>query len=385
MAETYSYLAYTADEINEKLAKIDNLAKKSEIPTKNSDLANDTEYISSSQLNSAVDTALADAKASGEFNGANGIDGTSTTHSWDGTILTITSSSGTSSADLKGDTGADGTKWHSGTAVTADNTPILMVSGAKIGDYYLNTNTYNYYLADSTGIWVKQGCFKGTAEDIGVSGNAVLYTEQSLSDEEKYQARINIGAIAEDELFVTMPGPETITWDGSFEGLECDDSFGSTVLGLPLGCGAFYKICDISPNALAAIRDMVNADQMPVMMYKVSYSENSGLTDYEEEIPFILGLGEGAGIMVEEDNIIIYIGYYGNIYDGYIGICDSGIWYNEYLSGQDGLGSTASQYYISSLTFSGVPKKVINPNLLPENFGSGNADAIINEAINASY
>lgn len=38
-------------------------------------------------------------------NGTNGKDGVSTTHSWNGTTLTITSASGTSSADLKGDPG----------------------------------------------------------------------------------------------------------------------------------------------------------------------------------------------------------------------------------------------------------------------------------------
>lgn len=37
--------------------------------------------------------------------GKDGTDGISATHSWDGTILTVTSASGTSSADLKGDKG----------------------------------------------------------------------------------------------------------------------------------------------------------------------------------------------------------------------------------------------------------------------------------------
>ena len=75
------------------------------------------------ELTNAVNTALAQAKASGEFNGANGApgkDGTSATHSWNGTVLTITSASGTSSADLKGekgdkgDTGATGPQGETG-------------------------------------------------------------------------------------------------------------------------------------------------------------------------------------------------------------------------------------------------------------------------------
>ena len=69
------------------------------------------------ELTNAVNTALAQAKASGEFDGSDGApgkNGTSATHSWNGTVLTITSASGTSSADLKGekgdkgDTGANG-------------------------------------------------------------------------------------------------------------------------------------------------------------------------------------------------------------------------------------------------------------------------------------
>lgn len=42
------------------------------------------------------------------FDGVNGKDGVSCTHSWNGTTLTVTSASGTSSADLKGDKGDKG-------------------------------------------------------------------------------------------------------------------------------------------------------------------------------------------------------------------------------------------------------------------------------------
>ena len=38
-------LSYTGNEINEKLGKIDNLAEKSELPTKTSDLTNDSGFI----------------------------------------------------------------------------------------------------------------------------------------------------------------------------------------------------------------------------------------------------------------------------------------------------------------------------------------------------
>lgn len=68
-------------------------------PTKPAYTADEVGAISQDNLQNAINEALAQAKASGEF------DGTSVTHSWNGTVLSITSASGTSSADLKG---ADG-------------------------------------------------------------------------------------------------------------------------------------------------------------------------------------------------------------------------------------------------------------------------------------
>lgn len=56
-------------------------------------------------LSTDIDEVLAQAKASGEFDGA---DGVSVTHIWNGTTLMVTSASGTSSANLKGDPGTNG-------------------------------------------------------------------------------------------------------------------------------------------------------------------------------------------------------------------------------------------------------------------------------------
>jgi hypothetical protein len=55
------------------------------------------------ELSETLDTFMANG------GGENGKDGVSATHSWNGTVLTVTSANGTSSADLKGpkgDTGA---------------------------------------------------------------------------------------------------------------------------------------------------------------------------------------------------------------------------------------------------------------------------------------
>ena len=51
---------------------------------------------------------LRESGVGGGTPGKPGKDGISATHEWNGTVLTITSASGTSSADLKGDTGAAG-------------------------------------------------------------------------------------------------------------------------------------------------------------------------------------------------------------------------------------------------------------------------------------
>ena len=59
-------------------------------------------------ITSAVEKALAEAKESGDFDGADGKDGTSVTHEWEGTVLKVTSASGTTSADLKGEKGDKG-------------------------------------------------------------------------------------------------------------------------------------------------------------------------------------------------------------------------------------------------------------------------------------
>lgn len=95
--------------------------------------------IGESDIESATNAALAKAKASGEFDGRDGIDGkdgsdgvagrdgvdgkdgidgVSVTHTWNGTTLIVTSKSGTSSADLKGETGAAGADGNDGVSVT---------------------------------------------------------------------------------------------------------------------------------------------------------------------------------------------------------------------------------------------------------------------------
>lgn len=80
--------------------------------------------------------------------GSNGIDGVSCTHSWNGTTLTITSASGTTSANLKGETGLQGIQ---GIAGKDGYTPIKNVDyfdgkdGANGKDGYTPVKGTDYF------------------------------------------------------------------------------------------------------------------------------------------------------------------------------------------------------------------------------------------------
>lgn len=140
-----------------------------------------------SELPTAVNDALAQAKASGEFDGTNGKDGTSVTHSWNGTTLTITSASGTSSVDLKGEKGDAGSVGKDGYSpvrgtdywteadqeaivqqvITALGTPVFgrVEDGNKIittGN--LASGTYEYWYEDKDGKQVLIGTLEHDAD-----------------------------------------------------------------------------------------------------------------------------------------------------------------------------------------------------------------------------
>ena len=71
-------------------------------------------------------------------NGADGKDGISATHSWNGTTLTITSASGTSSANLKGADGKDGVDGKDGTDIVVSLTKkeFSKLTSSDIAQYY---------------------------------------------------------------------------------------------------------------------------------------------------------------------------------------------------------------------------------------------------------
>jgi len=87
---------------------IEDAVKDIDIPTEDLDL---TDYYTKSETDAAIKSAV-DAVDIPEA--INGKDGVSCTHSWSGTTLTITSASGTSSANLKGEQGIQGVKGEDG-------------------------------------------------------------------------------------------------------------------------------------------------------------------------------------------------------------------------------------------------------------------------------
>ena len=136
---------------------------------KNADHDHNDVYVKNNELDNAIKSALATAKASGEFdgdNGKDGKDGTSVTHSWNGTTLTVTSASGTSSANLKGAIGAtgadgkDGTNGKDGKSVTVTN---ITTSPDDGGD---NIVTFS----DGNMLTVKNGSTGAAGKD-GKDGN----------------------------------------------------------------------------------------------------------------------------------------------------------------------------------------------------------------------
>lgn len=120
---------YTANEVGA-------LPNTTKIPSKTSDLTNDSSFATESfviskinsaslgggdgsgvdlsayptktEMANAIKDAVEDIELTPGADGKDGVDGTSATHSWNGTVLTVSSASGTSSADLKGEQGNPG-------------------------------------------------------------------------------------------------------------------------------------------------------------------------------------------------------------------------------------------------------------------------------------
>lgn len=170
-----------------------------------------SEYVTNEALNTKVSEALAHAKDSGQFNG------TSATHSWDGTVLTVTSASGTSSADLKGDKGdpyvlTDEDKHEIIELLEIDN---CLDSGS--------TNPVQNKAVTEAVSEIFQELERQVTLDYVQSSCVTTLFEQEFDDEQKQIARDNIDAVSKSELNATIADADpnchaeyfTITDDGA--------------------------------------------------------------------------------------------------------------------------------------------------------------------------
>lgn len=105
-----------------------------------------------SDLNT-VKESIEQKRDNGEFDGKDGTDGISASHSWEGTVLTMTSASGTSSADLKGEKGDTGPQGVQGIQGAQGPQGIQGVQGEKgeKGDSLTVAKTYSSISAMNAG------------------------------------------------------------------------------------------------------------------------------------------------------------------------------------------------------------------------------------------
>lgn len=117
-------------------------------------------------VTSAAGTSSADLKGEAGYTPQKGIDyndGVSVTHEWDGTVLRVTSASGTSSVDLKGEQGTGVTIL--GSYDTEDALNAAHPTG-NIGDSYL-VNGSLYVWSETENKWVNVGNIKGEKGEPG--------------------------------------------------------------------------------------------------------------------------------------------------------------------------------------------------------------------------
>lgn len=141
------------------------------------------------KITEAVNNAIKQAKENGELGGK---DGTSATHSWNGTTLTITSASGTSSADLKG---AKGDKGDSYVLTEADKKEIagmVDVEGGAGGGgvsswndltdkpFYDGSATFFEWDGDTTGMESVEVTFDGESMPFFYKYSDDVYTLEQL-------------------------------------------------------------------------------------------------------------------------------------------------------------------------------------------------------------
>ena len=161
----------------------------------------------------AVNDAIAQAIASGDFNGT---DGVSATHSWNGTTLTITSASGTSSANLKGEKGdtgekgSDGAKGDKGDTGAQGEQGIQGIQGPKgdKGDPFTISKVYVSVSAMNSGF----------ATDNVPDGGFVVIETGNVDDADN--AKLYIKGTTKYEFLTDLSGAQGIQGPQGIQGIQ---------------------------------------------------------------------------------------------------------------------------------------------------------------------
>ena len=112
------------------------------------------------------------------------------THEWDGTILTVTSAAGTSSADLKGERGEDGTSVTIIGSFDSEDALKAAHPTGEAGDSYIVAG--NLYVWSREGLWDNVGYIQGPQ---GVQGEPgpLVESDKELSVEGGYADGMVVG------------------------------------------------------------------------------------------------------------------------------------------------------------------------------------------------
>jgi hypothetical protein len=156
--------------------------------------------------------------------GVKGDNGISVTHSWNGTKLTVTSASGTSTADLqgpKGDTGETGKGLDiKGTYASLSALESAVTSPGQGDMYNVGASApYIIYMYDAALGWVSQGQLhgaKGTTftPSVDASGNLTWTNDGGLANPPAANIRGEQGEDGEDGASITVSSVSESTEDG---------------------------------------------------------------------------------------------------------------------------------------------------------------------------
>lgn len=108
--------------------------------------------------------------------GADGKDGVSVTHAWNGTVLTVTSASGTSSADLKGEKGDAGAAAE---LPLSDSAPLALGTATPGTSENVSRADHVHPMPTASDVGARPGTWTPTAADVGALPSGATAADSS--------------------------------------------------------------------------------------------------------------------------------------------------------------------------------------------------------------